>query len=454
MKILMVSANVVKSMYPVFPLGAAVVTQALRMAGHTVEFLDWLAEGRSAERLRERVLALQPELIAISIRNIDNANSVCEERCLDEAAKVVALLRAASPAPIVLGGAGFSLMPEAVLRRLDADYGIAGEGEQAMVEFVEAFERRRPPRFTVARAKERLAPDRLGRAEYGLDCAQYYIAHGGMIGVQTKRGCPHQCAYCVYPLLEGRALRPRPAKAVVDDIERLVAQGMTYLFFVDAVFNDAQGLYMNVIEEMRARAVKVRWTAYFAPRAMPDAHWKAMLETGLSAAEVGSDCATDETLRGLQKPHTWEQIVAFNAALSRYDIPAAHYFIFGGPGETRETLKAGIAHVRSLEGSVRFIYSGLRVMPGAAIEALWRKAGGSELAEDDLLDPRYYFSPGVTREELEAALRDGFEGDPLCLYPPEKEMAKEAELHQKGFCGPAWSMMLGRRLPRRVGRHA
>ncbi len=454
MRVLVVSANVATAPYPVFPLGAAVVAHALRAAGHAVEFVDWLAEGCSAGQLRARVLAFQPELVAVAIRNIDNANSAHEERYLDRAAEVMALLRAASPAPIVLGGAGFSLMPEAILHKLDADYGIAGEGEQALVEFVDSFPARRPPRHTIVRSQELLVPAALGRADYQGPYTDYYIARGGMVGVQTKRGCPYQCAYCTYPLLEGRGLRPRAPAAVVDDIRQLVDRGMAYLFFVDAVFNDEQGLYLDVIREMRARKLHVRWMAYFAPRAISDEHWAAMRETGLSAAEVGSDAATNETLRGLRKPHAWEEIVAFNAALRRHDIPAAHYFIFGGPGETPATLQAGMANVRSLEHTVRFIFSGVRVLPGTPMAEIYRDADGRAPSEAALVEPHYYFSPALPREELETTLRAGFADDPLCLYPPEKGAGKETELHAKGFCGPAWSMMLGRRLPRRVRRHA
>jgi radical SAM superfamily enzyme YgiQ (UPF0313 family) len=430
------------------------VAEALRTNGHTVEFFDWAAEDYSVDRLRESLASFQPELIGLSIRNIDNANSIDEERCLDRAEDVIALLRTVSPAPIVLGGAGFSLMPEAILRRLNADYGIVGEGEQAMVAFADTLTRQRPPRFTLLRAETRLPPERLGRADYTLSCAEYYRAHGGVIGIQTKRGCPHECAYCTYPLLEGRTLRPRPAAAVVDDIQQLIADHVPYIFFVDGVFNDEGGLYMKVIREMQARRVRVYWTAYFAPRAIPDEHWEAMLETGLSAAEVGSDAATDETLRGLQKPHTWRQIVDFHEALRRHRVPTAHHFIFGGPGETPATVQAGIAHVRSLEGAARFIFSGIRVLPGTAIASRYAREMGRELSDDELLDPRYYFSPALPRAELEAALRDGFAGDPLCLYPPEENRGQETELHRKGFCGPGWVMLLGRRPPRRIVRHA
>lgn len=453
MKILVVSANTATSPYPVFPLGAAVVVNALRRAGHHVEFVDWLAEGCSPALLRQSCVSFNPDLIAVGIRNIDNVNSIKEERYLDQAANVVSVLRSVSAAPMLMGGAGFSLMPEAVLKKLGGDYGIVGEGEQAILEFVKAFEAAPPPRFTVIRSPGMLAPAAIGGADYGTPYADYYIEHGGMVGVQTKRGCLYRCAYCTYPLLEGRQLRPRAASAVVDDIEQLIQRGMTYLFFVDAVFNDEQRLYMDVVREMKARRVSVRWTAYFAPRGVSDADLTAMVETGLSSAEVGSDAATDATLRGMRKPHTWAQIASFDAALRRHDIPTAHYFIFGGPAEDESTVKEGIANVRSLQGTVRFILSGVRVLPGTEIAEIYKGADGKVLSVEELVEPRYYFSPGISRDRLEADLQKGFADDPLCLYPPERGIVSCTDLHQKGFCGPMWEMLLGRRPPRRVRRN-
>ena len=53
------------------------------------------------------------------------------------------VIRAASDAPLIIGGAGFSIYPEAFMRELGADYGIHGEGEGPLAELIGALERGR-----------------------------------------------------------------------------------------------------------------------------------------------------------------------------------------------------------------------------------------------------------------------------------------------------------------------
>ena len=78
MKILLVSCNPVVAPYPVYPLGMAVIANALRRAGHSVRQHDMLAGAFSLEKLREAVAADDPEMIGISFRNLDNVNA-CNE---------------------------------------------------------------------------------------------------------------------------------------------------------------------------------------------------------------------------------------------------------------------------------------------------------------------------------------------------------------------------------------
>ena len=66
-----------------------------------------------------------------------------------------------------------------------------------------------------------------------------YLNRGGFVGVQTKRGCPLGCVYCIYPQLEGKRYRLRPPEAIVEEVEKVVVGSkLKHFFFVDSVFND------------------------------------------------------------------------------------------------------------------------------------------------------------------------------------------------------------------------
>ena len=94
----------------------------------------------------------------------------------------------------------------------------------------------------------------------------YYLEQSGMVNLQTKRGCPHGCVYCVYPSLEGNRFRHRDPGVVVDDIERLGTEhGADSFFFTDSIFNDPQGRYLSIAEEILRRRLRIRWCCYMRP---------------------------------------------------------------------------------------------------------------------------------------------------------------------------------------------
>ena len=136
----MISANVTLYPYPVYPLGMSMVAAALSGAGHEVQQLDYLQQERSLESVLEEVKRFQPGMIGISVRNIDNVNLLNTEYYIHNVKNMVEAIRTVSDARIVLGGAGFSLIPEQILEETGADFGVIGEGEQLMVAFADGAE--------------------------------------------------------------------------------------------------------------------------------------------------------------------------------------------------------------------------------------------------------------------------------------------------------------------------
>lgn len=140
MRILLISSNTEVSPYPVYPLGMGIIAHALTTAGHDVRQFDFLQRGASLDSLGQEISVFNPALIGISIRNIDNVNLVNERYYIGAVQDIVQKIRKHSNARVLLGGAGFSLMPERILRTTGADYGIVGEGERLIVDFVKNAE--------------------------------------------------------------------------------------------------------------------------------------------------------------------------------------------------------------------------------------------------------------------------------------------------------------------------
>ena len=446
---LLIGANVAKTPYPVYPLGISMIAAALRDDGHEVAMFDFLQHDMSLEALAAAIRETAPELIGVSLRNIDNVNLLNEQRYVDAVKDIVATARKETDARVVLGGSGFSVMPEAVLQAVDADYGIVGEGERLIRNLVRDAAKGIYPEEQILRAEPGLTGEEIPSAHYDPRILEFYLQAGNMAGVQTKRGCPHSCAYCTYPVLEGHALRPRSPVRVADDIELLVRDLHTgYIFFTDSVFNDDAGHFRAVVDEMTRRGINTPWTAFFKPTGLDDNIVAAMKATGLNAAEIGSDAPCDTTLRGLRKDFLFSDIIACNELFRRHEIATAHYFMFGCPGETEETVFESIENIKRLERAAVFVFMGVRILPGTPLAATAVEQGVIE-PDQNLLEPVYYISPSVERNWLEKTLTDAFAGLRHCVFPPDALESSLSFLHKMGYSGSMFDMLAGPRERRR-----
>ncbi len=118
MRILLISPNIEMLPDPVAPLGLAFLSAALKSAGHEVHCLDLCFAESVDAALGKSVLDFSPDVIALSLRNIDNVSYPESVSYLPFYKRVVEYCRQISASPIFLGGSGFTLMPGAILHLL------------------------------------------------------------------------------------------------------------------------------------------------------------------------------------------------------------------------------------------------------------------------------------------------------------------------------------------------
>ncbi|NQU73753.1 MAG: lipid biosynthesis B12-binding/radical SAM protein [Candidatus Omnitrophica bacterium] len=442
MNILLISANIANTPYSVYPLGLSMVAASLHQAGYQVRQFDFLASGKSKEALLKEMREFVPDVIGISIRNIDNVNLLNEQRYIDAVGEIVREVRTVSAAKIVLGGSGFSIMPEEILQQTGADYGVVGEGEVLLLDFLEQASKGTYPGEKILRSQTLLSASHIPSALYDSRIMDFYLENGNVASVQTKRGCIHSCTYCSYPFLEGNQLRPRDAKTVVDDIEILLHKHKAkYIFFTDSLFNDDQGNYISVLKEMKKRGIVVPWTAFFKPQGFTKETVSLMLKTGLKAVEIGADATTDITLKKLGKTFSFRDVIACNDLLTGHGISVAHYFMFGCPGETKDTVLEGIANIKSLKKTVSFIFMGIRILPHTPLARLAQEQDIISF-DQNLFKSVYYISPSIERAWLEETLTEVFRGIRNCVFPPDALGSSLAFLHKLGYSGSLWEMLI------------
>ena len=139
MKILLISTNTMTDPYPTYPIGLDYVAHAIG-AGHQVQIAD-MNEVADDEALVAILVREQPDLIGLSIRNIDTTDSIHVKGFAESIGELIRLIRNHTQAKVVLGGSGFTILPEEWMRCLDADFGVIGEGERLplLLEALEAI---------------------------------------------------------------------------------------------------------------------------------------------------------------------------------------------------------------------------------------------------------------------------------------------------------------------------
>ncbi len=444
-KVLIVSANVTVRPYSVYPVGMAYIAGALQAAGHEVRQWDYLVSGQSDQALRDVAESFSPDVICVSLRNVDDVDStreIDESWSLFSGKHVIEILRGVTDAPIVAGGPALSIMPDRVLQYTGADCGVVGAGDAVIGWLVEQLAEGEKVERIVIGPDASDGSNGFAAPAHDPELIKYYIEASGIVGVQTKRGCVYRCSYCTYPLLEGRKFRLREAREVVDEIEQLGRDhDATSFFFTDSLFNDAAGNNLHVVEEIVRRGLDIRWSAYFSPLGLDAEAIKLCKRSGLYAAELGTDASTDATLAGLDKPFTWTDVEAANKVLIENEIACAHFIMFGGPDETPQTVAAGLANIEGLDQCVVFGFSGIRLYPNSPLAARAIDEGVI-VKGDDLFMPVYYVSPEVDKDWLDETLTSSWASKPDRFFPPNKSDRITQQLRGLGWKGLLWDQIL------------
>jgi radical SAM superfamily enzyme YgiQ (UPF0313 family) len=404
MKVLLISANTERLNMPTMPLGLACVASAARRAGHDCSFLDLLQEASPGDAVQARILGFCPELIGVSVRNIDDQNMQNPRFLLEQTRTVTETCRIASSAPIVLGGAGYSLFPDAVLAYLRADYGVAGDGEEVFPVLLDCLVRQADPRTIpgvhVAGIPQASGPtfaaalDALPAPDESLWAALDPSAPDLWVPVQSRRGCPNNCSYCATSRIQGRRIRSQSPRATVARIARLAARGFRQFYFVDNSFNIPEPHALELCDHLRALQPKVRWRCILYPHRVEDKLVRAMADAGCFEAALGFESASTRVLTAMHKRFGAEDVRQISQLLATHGIRRVGFLLFGGPGETRDSVEESLTFAQSLDLDQLRVTVGIRIYPATPL-AQRAVAEGRIAPDDDLLRPRFYLAPGL-----------------------------------------------------------
>ena len=439
-RVLLVSTNRERAPQPVVPNGLACVASALESAGHHLEVADLCFARDPAAMLRRAVRDTRPDVIGVSVRNIDNSDRMALRHYTPEAAETLRVLREAAPsATVIAGGAAFGVAPDALFDELGVDYAVAGDGERATVSLLEDLAAGRTPGAIPGLVRRDAAGtvftppgdaadlDSLPRARLNrwLDL-RAYERRGATVPVQTKRGCVYKCVYCTYRNVEGWGYRLRDPELVADEMAELHHDaGITHFDFVDSTFNSPPRHALSVCEAIARRGLPLHLdTTNFTPAAAFPDLLAAMRAAGFRTLGITAESASDAVLARLDKGFDAAQVRAAAERVEKAGIRTLWIFLGGGPGETPSTLEETLTFAawRLGRGDAVYLTAGLRIYPGTTLQRI-AVDEGVVAPDDPLLVPRFYFSPALQWDQAVARLRAFSASHPRFMFSADSRSA-------------------------------
>lgn len=404
MQVLLISANTETINMVPLPLGLNCVAVAVRDAGHKVEMIDLMGTGDNRAVIEDAVRRLAPQVIGISVRNIDDQKMTDTKFLLDPVREALSFCRELSDAPIVLGGAGYSIFPTEVLRYLKADMGIRCEGEAVFPALLAAMEQGRDlasiPGLYLAedeRDPSPVIPSPLDALPLP-DPQLWHIPAGSeadlWIPLQSRRGCPMRCSYCSTPCLEGTTIRTRSVDAVTACLAAHVAAGFSRFYFVDNVFNVPLPYAKKLCAAIIDAGLKTQWRCILYPGQIDEELVALMAKAGCVELSLGFESGSPPVLQELNKKYSPREVKAAAEMLARHGIRRMGFLLLGGPGETPATVMESLAFADSLNLDMLKLTTGIRIYPGTALEQT-AVAEGVIPPASNLLFPTFYLAKGL-----------------------------------------------------------
>ncbi|MFH0999078.1 MAG: lipid biosynthesis B12-binding/radical SAM protein [Pseudomonadota bacterium] len=448
MKVLLVSANTITEPYPVYPLGLDYVAAAIADR-HEVQIAD-MNSLNGYDALLEIIGRFSADVIGISLRNIDNTDTTDPKDFFNAHRELIQKIRDHSSALIVLGGSGFTIFPEEIMNALEADYGIIGEGERLSL-LLGALENQKdtaaiPGVITGHHPKPVPLPWNKGfYRNFSKDQSrfEFYLKNGGMLNLQTKRGCSLNCIYCTYPHIEGSAQRLIDPAEVADTALQLQTAGAKYLFITDSTFNTDYAHTLNVARAFKDARVSIPWGAFFIPNKMPDDYFRILRDAGLTHVEFGTESLSNSVLASYRKPYQRSHVFAAHQSAIDAGLHVAHYFLLGGPGENADTLEETLSGITNMNKSVFFFFCGMRIYPYTKLYDIAVEQGQITRSQS-LLEPVFYRSSAIGTEQIIRMVKARAEGHPNWIIGSGggETAGIIAKMYKRGYTGPLWEYLI------------
>ena len=388
------------------PIGLAYVAGYLDSSRHTIKMLDLMFSTDYLADTENAVREFAPELVGLSIRNLDNFSYLHTQWALPTAKEVIQKIRTVSEVPIVCGGPAFSILPKECFRFLEPDLGIAGDGGEAFAQLADRLDSGKPyqdlPGLVYEDGDGQIVREGLAASSFhisprldGLDMDRYQRAGFG-IGILTKLEDFYYPTGTATEETDQAAWRViRPVDEVVQEVRELKERfGLRKVFFIDSGFNIPLAHAKTLCQAFIDSGLNIHWNSCLAPvpQACDSEIVGLMNRAGCKLVLMAGT--------GGHQPENGDmesQLESLEKVCHLCEDGGLHYTIsqsFGEPGETKETVERKLTFLRGIHPAMANLRVGVRVLPGTPVaEAAMEE--GLFTDENELIRPTFYIDGSV-----------------------------------------------------------
>ncbi len=352
-----------KSALGIFPpLGLGLIAAVLQKNEHLVRLIDMEAEGLGESGLFAELSKFSPDLIGMY------SSTPIIFYVFDLAKK----LKENFPAPIVLGGPHPSSFPEDAIKNGSIDFVVRGEGEYVMLDLIKTLESKSPLNLAAGLTYKqggKIYSNPPQKYIENLDALpfpahellpmdkyypySYLDKRGRWFTMLTTRGCPFGCIFCNSGSIFGKAYRVRSPKNIVKEVEKLNKDyDVKNILFVDDTFTLNREATIEFCRLLHENNLRISWSCETRVNLVDPELLKKMKLSGCFEIAFGIESGSQKMLNNLKKGITLEQSERAVRATKNAGIKTRTFWVFGAPGETRETVLQSIEFAKKLNPDI------------------------------------------------------------------------------------------------------
>ncbi|MFH1993786.1 MAG: radical SAM protein [Pseudomonadota bacterium] len=379
------------------PIGIYYVGAMLKEHHYDVEILNWHSINATPEIIEKTLCEKKPDVIGFSILQANRWGGI----------EIARIAKKIDPkVKIVFGGVSATFLWEHFLTHFpQIDVVVLGEGEYTFLNLVRCLEKGNERRLKNIKGIAYRNGSKIVRTETApfiqdLDQLPVPAKYFEYRHLSLTRGCPGKCKFCGSPEFWGAKVRFHSTDYFVDELQRLYDKGITFFYFSDDTFSVDKQRVIDICKKILKRNLKITWVAISRVNYMSPEVFEWMRKAGCIQISYGVESGSAKIRAALNKKIKTADIEkAFDITL-KYGILPRAYFIYGCPGESRETIRETIDLISRIKPLVIHFFI-LSIFPGTALYTKLKKR--SKITDDIWLnrieDIKYFETdPALSRE--------------------------------------------------------